>query len=36
MEQRKSTFTSFIKPFINKLQVSQEEYEEEMCSLNQL
>ena len=28
MEQRKSTFTSFIKPFINKLQVSQEEYEE--------
>ena len=28
MEQRKSTFTSFIKPLINKLQVSQEEYEE--------
>lgn len=26
MEQRKSTFTSFIKPLLNKLQITEEEY----------
>ena len=28
MEQRKTPFTSFIKPLLNKLHVSEEEYEE--------
>ena len=26
MEQRKSSFTSFIKPLLNKLQITEEEY----------